>query len=174
MSWLADPGRPLLLAALAVGIVLPADAQSRRVLAELGRLDPPAYTEPLVHAGDPSEVFDAALNAYKARDFTHAAELLRRRVAAEPDDIAANFYLAVSLMMTDEVGEAEDRLRAVVALEASPFTIPARFVLAKALIRVGRLDEAEHELLVVTKRDGSWARSAAELLPRLRAVKNRE
>jgi predicted Zn-dependent protease len=173
-SWLAEVSRALMFVALALGSCRPAHAQSRRMLAELGRLDPPPYETPLVRSGDASDVFDEAIHAYAARQFDHAAELLRRRVAAEPDDAAANFYLAVSLMMTDEVGEAEDRLRAVLALDASPFTVPAHFVLAKALVRLGRLDPAERELLVVVKKDGPWARSAVELLPRVRAMKKRE
>jgi len=173
-SWLTEAGRWLLFAVLALGLSRPAHAQSRRALAELGRLVPPPYEAPLLRPGDPSEVFDEAINAYSTRQFDRAAELLRRRVAAEPDDAAANFYLAVSLMMTDDVGEAEDRLRAVLALDASPFTVPARFVLAKAQIRLGRTDDAERELLVVVKKDGPWARSAAELLQRLRDMKKRE
>ena len=50
------------------------------------------------------------MKAYESRRFERAADVLRRFVTVEPDDPAGNFFLAVSLMMTDDVGEAEDRL----------------------------------------------------------------
>jgi predicted Zn-dependent protease len=163
----------LVVAAASVGVV-PEAAQSRRTLAALGRFDPPAYAQPLVRSGDPSPVFDDAIAAYGRRQFERAADLLRRMVAADPDDLAANFYLAASLMMTDEVGEAEDRLRAVLSAEPSAFTLPARLVLARALIRQGRLDAADDELSAVARDEGPSARAAGDLLARLRAARTRE
>lgn len=147
--------------------------QSQRELTQLGRVDPPAYAAPLVRSADASEVFEAAMAAYGRREFDAAAALLRRVVVAEPDEPAANFFLGVSLMMIDEVGEAEDRLAAVLAMEASPFTAAARFVRAKALIRLGRLDAAERELLVVGKTDSPYSRAAEDLLPKVRAIRGR-
>jgi predicted Zn-dependent protease len=162
------------IATALVGGASPVAGQSRRALADLGRLDPPAYTAPLVRRGAASEGFDAAMDAYGRRQYERAADLLRRFVAADADDPAANFFLALSLMMTDEVGEAEDRARAVLSAGESSFTLPARFVLAKALIRLGRLADAEHELIIVAGREGPYRAAAGELLPRLRAVKQRE
>jgi predicted Zn-dependent protease len=148
-------------------------AQSRRVLADLGRLDPPAYAAPLLRDGvDP--VFDDAIESYGARRYDQAASLLRRFVTREPEDPAGNFFLAASLMMTDEVGEAEDRLGVVLAAQAGPFEMPSRFILAKARIRVGDLNGAERQLSQVTKRDGPYARQAAELLAKVRAVKRKQ
>ena len=154
--------------------VVTASAQSRRTLVELGRVNPPPYAAPLMRSGESSAVFDDALVAYGSRRFDESAERLRRFVAVEPDDAAANFFLAVSLMMTDDVGEAEDRLNAVLSAGETPFTVPARFVLAKALIRLGRLDAAERELIRAAAADGPYARLAAELLPKVRAVRQRE
>lgn len=160
---------------VAASVAVPGAAgQSRRTLAELGRIDPPAYAAPLIRSAQPSDVFEDAIAAYGRRQFDRAADLFRRMVAADPDDTAANFFLAASLMMTDDVGEAEDRLAAVLAADASPFTIPARFVLAKALIRLGRLDAAERELVLVAETQGAYARAAAELLPKVRAVVKRK
>ena len=69
--------------------------------------------------------------AYAGRRYERAADTLRRFVTVEPDDPAGNFFLASCLMMTDEVGEAEDRLAVVVGAGSTPFEFPARFVRAK-------------------------------------------
>jgi predicted Zn-dependent protease len=149
-------------------------AQSRKALQELGRFVPPPYAEPLVRRGDSSAAFDEAIRAYEAKRYPAAADRFRRLIAADPDDVAGNFYLAVTLMMTDEVGEAEDRLGAVLAASESPFESPGRFVLAKACIRLGKLDEAEQQLTRVAASSDAWAQPAAELLPKVRALRNRK
>jgi predicted Zn-dependent protease len=151
-----------------------AAAQSRRVLAELGKLDPPAHAAPLERAAEPSAVFDDAMKAYDGRQYARAADILRRFVTVEPDDPAGNFFLAVSLMMTDEVGEAEDRLGVVIGAGPTPFEYAARFIRAKAWIRLGQLDKADPELELVARSTDAYARSAAELLPKVRAQKPRE
>ena len=148
--------------------------QSRRVLTELGKLDPPAHAAPLARLGEPSSLFDDAMKAYSGRQYERAADILRRFVTVEPEDPAGNFFLAVSLMMTDEVGEAEDRLGVVIGAGITPFEYPARFVRAKALIRLGHLDAADAELERVAKSAGVYARDAADLLPKVRAQKKRE
>ena len=161
------------LVAVAACVTL-ASAQSRRVLAELGKLDPPLQAAPLERTGEPSAVFDDAMMAYAARQYGRAAEVLRRFVTIEPDDAAGNFFLAASLMMTDDVGEAEDRLGVVIDAGATPFEYPARFVRAKAWIRLGKLDAADRELELVAMSTDTYARSAAELLSKVRALKKRE
>jgi predicted Zn-dependent protease len=158
---------------IAVAACAVVSAQSRRVFAELGKLDPPLHAT-LERTGDPSAVFDDAMKAYDARQYIRAADVLRRFVTVEPDDPAGNFFLAVSLMMTDEVGEAEDRLGVVIGAGATPWEYPARFVRAKALIRLGKLDAAEAELDLVARSADAYARNASELLPRVRAQKKRE
>jgi len=158
-----------LLAMAAAG----AAAQSRRALNELGRFDPPAYAAPLVRQGDPSPVFDAAMQAYTRRQYQVCADQLRRAVAAEPDDAAANYFLAASLMMTDEVGEAEDRAAAVIAAGQTPFERAGRFVLAKASIRLGKLDAADRELSALADGADHFALDAAGLLSRVRALKKK-
>jgi Flp pilus assembly protein TadD len=148
--------------------------QSRKVLTEIGRLDPPAYAAPLIRSGDPSPEFDAAMEAYAKRQYGQTADALRRFVTAEPEDQAANFFLAVALMMTDDVGEAEDRLRAVLAGRGTSFQIAARFVLGKALIRLGRLADAEQELRRVADSRDPMARTAGDLIPKIRAAEKRK
>jgi predicted Zn-dependent protease len=165
-------GRAVLVAVAACATVI--SAQSRRVLAELGRLDPPLHAGPLERTGERSAVFDDAMKAYDARQYGRAADVLRRFVTVDPDDPAGNFFLAVSLMMTDEVGEAEDRLGVVLGAGATPFEYPARFVRAKAWIRLGKLDAADHELELVAKSTDAYAPNAVELLPKIRAQKKRE
>jgi len=165
-----------LIAAIAcvAGMATAASAQSRRALADLGRIDPPGHTAPLERSGESSYVFDDAMKAYDGRRYDRAAEILRRFVTVEPEDPAGNFFLAVSLMMTDEAGEAEDRLNVVVDAGSTPFEFPARFVRAKAWIRLGKLEAAEAELEQVAASTDPYSRNAADLLPRLRAQKKRE
>ena len=157
-----------------VACVTVVSAQSRRVLADLGKLDPPLHAAPLERTGERSAVFDDAMRAYDAKQYGRAADVLRRFVTVEPDDPAGNFFLAASLMMTDEVGEAEDRLGVVIGAGATTFEYPARFVRAKAWIRLGKLDAADGELALVAASTDAYARSAAELLPKVRAQKKRE
>jgi predicted Zn-dependent protease len=163
--------------AVSIAVVLAtaaAHAQSRKALQELGRLVPPAYTDPLVRQGEASAAFDEAIHAYEAKRYPLAADRFRRLIAVDPDDLAGNFYLAVTLMMTDEVGEAEDRLGAVLAAGESPFESAGRFVLAKACIRLGKLDEAEQQLVRVAASPDAWAPPAVELLPKVRALRKQK
>jgi predicted Zn-dependent protease len=166
--------RCLALLAVLIASSAPAHAQSKRALAELGRVVPPSYGAPLVRAGDPAPVFEQAMRTYALKQYGPTADLLRRFAATEPDDPAGNFFLAVSLMMIDEVGEAEDRLNAVLAVGKTPFERPARFVLAKAAIRFGKLDAAERELTVLADGADHYALDSAGLLPRVRALRKRE
>lgn len=166
--------RTCALVVLSVAAACPASAQSRRALAELGRLTPPAYEGSLIRTADAAPVFDEAMRDYRQRAYGRVADRLRRFAAAEPDDPAGNFYLAVSLMMIDEVGEAEDRAAAVVAVGPTPFERPARYVKAKAAIRLGRLDAAEQELSALAEGGDHVALDAAGLLKRVRALKTRE
>jgi predicted Zn-dependent protease len=172
MSWASK--WPAVAAAAVATLASAADAQPRRALAELGRFEPPAYAAPLVRRGDPSPVFDDAIDAYRRRQYARAADVFRRFVTVEPEDPAGNFFLAATLMMTDEVGEADDRLGVVLANETTPFEMAARFVLAKARIRVGDLERAEQELTRVARSSDSYARQAAELVERVRALKKRK
>jgi hypothetical protein len=151
-----------------------ADAQPRKALADLGRLTPPPYEAPYLRAGDPWPVFDEAMRAYGRKQYAAAADLLRRAVTAEPDDPAANFFLSATLMMTDEVGEAEDRAGVVLAAGQTPFERAARYVLAKAAIRQGKLDAAERELTVLASGEDRFALEAAGLLPKVRSLRNRK
>jgi predicted Zn-dependent protease len=146
-------------------------AQSRRALKDLGHFDPPAYTAPLVRPGDPWPVFDDAMHAYVKKQYQACADLLRRAVTAEPEDPAANFFLAASLMMTDDVGEAEDRVGVVLAGGQTAYQRAARYLLAKASIRLGKLAVAERELAIVADGADHFALDAAGLLPRVRALK---
>jgi predicted Zn-dependent protease len=162
------------LAILAVASSLAASAQSRKALAELGKLDPPAYAASPDRTGEQLPVFAEAMQAYERRRYERSADLLRRFVAIEPDDPAGNFFLAVSLMMTDDVGEAEDRLGVVIGAGPTAFEFPARFVRAKAWIRLGKLDAAQEELERVARSDDSHSRDAADLVVKVRALRKRE
>jgi predicted Zn-dependent protease len=148
-------------------------AQSKRALNDLGRFDPPAYAGTLVRQGDAWPVFDDAMRAYARKQYQQCADLLRRAVTNEPDDAAANYFLASALMMTDEVGEAEDRAGAALAAGQTPYERAARFLLAKASIRQGKLSAAERELTTLAAGADHFALDAAGLLPRVKALSKR-
>jgi len=162
------------LCAALVWFVPVAQAQSKRALNELGRLEPPAYSGPLVRQGDPWPVFESAMQAYGRKQYQDCADLLRRAVTVEPDDAAANLFLASALMMTDEVGEAEDRATVALAAGQTPYERTARYVLAKASIRQGKLAAAERELTVLAAGADHFALEAASLLPRVKALTKRQ
>ena len=149
-------------------------AQSKRVLNELGRFDPPAYSGALVRQGEAWPVFDDAMRAYARKQYQQCADLLRRAVTVDPEDAAANFFLAAALMMTDEVGEAEDRAGAALAAGQTPYQRAARFVIAKASIRQGKLPAAERELTTLAAGADHFALDAAGLLPRVKALSKRQ
>jgi hypothetical protein len=160
--------------AAVVSFVPVVQAQSKRALNELGRFEPPAYGGPLVRQGDPWPVFESAMQAYGRKQYQDCADLLRRAVTVEPDDAAANVFLASALMMTDEVGEAEDRATAALAAGQTPYERTARYVLAKASIRQGKLSAAERELTTLATGADHFALEAAGLLPRVKALTKRK
>lgn len=158
----------------AAALCMPAaSAQSKRALTELGRFEPPSYAAPLIRPGDPWPLFESAMHAYARKQYQQCADLLRRAVTVEPDDAAANVFLASALMMTDEVGEAEDRAGVAVAAGQTPYERAARFVLAKASIRLGKLDAADRELTTLSEGADHYALEAAGLLPRVRALRKK-
>ena len=111
------------------------------------------------------------MDAYAAKQFDRAADGLRRVITSDPGNVTANFYLAVSLLMTDDVAEAIDRLHAVIGAGDSPFRQTAGVLLAKALMRTGDLDGATRELESTSRGTGSRAQEANDLLDRLAAVR---
>lgn len=163
------------VAAAIAGVAAPsaAHAQSKRALNELGRFEPPAYAPPLIRHGEAWPVFESAMQAYSRKQYDACAELLRRAVTGEPEDAAANVFLAAALMMTDEVGEAEDRAGVALAAGQTPYERLARFILAKASIRLGKLEAAVRELTTLSEGADHFALDAAGLLPRVRALKKR-
>jgi predicted Zn-dependent protease len=162
----------LCAAVLSLGAAV--QGQSKRALNELGRFEPPAYSGPLVRQGDPWPVFEAAMQAYSRKRYQESADLLRRAVTVEPDDAAANLFLASALMMTDEVGEAEDRATVALAAGQTPYERTARYVLAKASIRQGKIAAAERELTTLATGADHLALEAAGLLPRVKALTKRK
>jgi tetratricopeptide (TPR) repeat protein len=117
----------------------------RRALASFeiaGRLRPDVVP-PLVNA---------ALVHARLGEMGESEELLRKALAAEPNNAAANFNLALALAERSESAEAETRLRA--ALESDPEMAEAAYNLG-VLLADDRLSEAVR-----------WCRKAAELRPR--------
>jgi predicted Zn-dependent protease len=148
-----------------------AAARSHDALIAMARVDPPRDAPLAIRTDDVPPFFNEAMAAYSARKYAAAADGLRRVITSEPDDVHANFFLAVSLLMTDDVDEAIDRLRQVIGSGDSPLRRTAGILMAKALIRTGDLNGAERELQEVSDAGGTRATDAANLLRRLRAAR---
>jgi len=149
----------------------PPKPHDREALMMLARVEPPRYVALTLRSADAPSAFDEAMQAYASKKFGEAAVGLRRVVNSEPNDLQANFFLAVSLLMTDDVGAAIDQLHAVLAAGDSPFRQTAEILLAKGLIQTGDLDGAERELERARRLPGSRAQEARDLLGQLRAVR---
>jgi hypothetical protein len=157
---------------LVMSLVPAAQAQSKRALNELGHFEPPAYSGPLVRQGEPWPVFESAMSA----DGSNISSARIRCAARSPSNrmMRRRTAPASALMMTDEVGEAEDRATVALAAGQTPYERTARFVLAKASIRQGKLDAAERELTVLAAGADHLALEAAGLLPRVKALTKRK
>jgi len=144
---------------------------SRESLLALTRVEPPAFVPLTLRSADAPQAFDDGMAAYAAQKYQDAAKALERVVAAKPGDVQANFYLAVSLLMTDDVGRAIDRLHVVLDAGDTPFRQTATILLAKGLIREGNLDEAERQLEETSRQSGARAAEARTMLDSLRAAR---
>ena len=144
----------------------------RDAVQSLARVEPPAYVRPAAR-DERSPIFDEAIAEYAARRYQRAADGLRRVIASDPDDLPATFYLAVSLMMTDEVDEAIECLTRLVSADEVTLRRPASVLLAKAQMRTGALDAAERALDAAVRGASPEAAAAQDLLDRLRAARRR-
>lgn len=144
---------------------------SRDALLALARVEPPAFVALTLRSASEPQAFDDAMAAYAAHNYQDAAKDLKSVIAAQPVDVQANFYLAVSLLMTDDVAQAIDRLRVVLGAGDTPFRQTATILLAKARIREGNLDEAERQLEQISSASGARATDARTMLDGLRAAR---
>ena len=138
-------------------------------LAELARIEPPAYTPPVLRGGTGSrDPFRAAMRRYQAGDFAGAARELQTVSRADPANMAARFYLGACYLLTGQMPMGMEELQRVVrAGDASPFEEEARFLIAKADIGRGDFDDARRQLFSVVQMHGDLQAKAAALANKL-------
>ena len=140
-------------------------------LAELGRIDAPAYPPPAFRGIDsaPEQLFRKAMESYLQRDYAHAIPGLRAALNLDPRLEAPRFFLGACYLLTGEVAQGVAELERA-ASQDSPFAEEARFDLAKAYLLEGRRDDAIHVLGEVTAMGGEYAARARELMLRVASV----
>jgi TolA-binding protein len=145
--------------AVAAGLVtlLIMDSTPRSDLVALGGVaEPPTSLGIAVRSAgvSPDSLFESAMNAYAARQYSTAAQLLRGSIAAAADSTPAEFFLGASLLLDNHPREAVDAFRRVIGQANPTYRAEARYYLAKSLLRLGKGREALAELDRLTPADG--------------------
>jgi TolA-binding protein len=131
----------------------------------LARFDPPAY------APDPQgpvpRRFQTAIQSYSKADYARAIPELRAAAAAQPELVAARFYLGISLQLSGDSASGIQELRAVILAGETPYLDRARFYLAKALLGRRDIQGAQSELQNIIARHGDLEPQARALLAQI-------
>ena len=130
----------------------------------LAAFRPPKYT-PEPHA---PKAFQAAMDRYEQRDYAGAASALRAVSDAQPDFVAARFYLGISLLLKGERIAGIQELRELSEVPDSPYLERARFYLAKGLIAEHDLQRAQQQLENLIAQHGDLEKQATVLLGQIR------
>ena len=150
----------------------PAPSRPARDIGLLALVVPPPYV-PLQTRGTadtPAKAFASAMTRYSAKDYQGAADELRAVAEAQPDAAHVQFFLGISLLMTDKPAEASRALDRAAASGAAPFADEAHFYLAKAALRERDLPRAERELKLAVEREAGPAGEADKLLREVRTL----
>jgi len=110
------------------------------------------------------KAFQAAMALYKDQNYTGAASALRTVTNAQPDFVAARFYLGISLLLAGDRISGIQELRALTEDGGSSYSERARFYLAKGLIAEHDLKHAQQQLQNLIEAHGDLERQAAALL----------
>jgi len=134
-------------------------------LAELARVDPPAYAASATRGIDTKaeSQFLNAMKLYEARDYPGAIAGLRASLASDPDSAPTRFFLGACYLLTGHSGEGISALRAVAAGD-SPFAEEARFYLAKGYLMEGRTAEALDTVRPLAETAGDFCQEARRLI----------
>lgn len=142
---------------------------SASTLAELARVEPPAWT-PARLRGREDEAgrrFREAMEKYERGDRAGALPILRDAAALDPSAPGASFYRGACALLAGEPIEAVESLERVVALGDTPYFEEARFYLSKARLAQGDVPAARRELSRVAGAEGRHQAEARRLLERL-------
>ena len=137
-------------------------------LAELARLEPPAYVAPGLRGAETTAetLFREAMEAYLRRDYAGAIAGLRASLRMDPEAAAPRFFLGASELLTGRTVDGMNDLGRVAASN-SAFAEEARFDLAKGYLMLGRRREAVVLLRIVESQGGDFASQAHSLIERI-------
>jgi TolA-binding protein len=130
----------------------------------LAAFEAPAY----VAERNPPKPFQAAMALYVKRDYAGAALALRAVTDAQPNFVAAKFYLGVSLLLAGDRIAGIQELRALTMAGDGPYLEPARFYLAKGLIAEHDIARAQQQLEDLIAQHGDLEKQATVLLSQIR------
>jgi hypothetical protein len=137
-------------------------------IALLARFDPPEY-QPASGALSSPE-FRSAMEHYSRHDYGGALPGLRAAVQARPQSVEERFYLAISLLLTNDRSEGIQVLKDVTGSGNTPYLESARFYLAKALLSEGNLAGADLQLRIIVEMQGKLEKQAqalhAQIIPK--------
>ncbi len=122
------------------------------------------------YAAEPREpkAFEAAMARYTKQDYAGAAWALRAVTNADPDYLAARFYLGISLLLSGDHIAGIQELRALTTAGDNPYRERARFYLAKGLIAEHDVQRAQQQLEALIAQHGDLEKQATVLLAQIR------
>jgi TolA-binding protein len=114
------------------------------------------------------KAFQTAMERYEKHDFAGATSQLRVFTDAQPDFVAARFYLGISLLLAGDRISGIQELRSLTDAGDGPYLERARFYLAKGLLAEHDSKRAEQELQGVIQQHGDLEKQATVLLGQIR------
>jgi hypothetical protein len=139
----------LAAAAVVLFVLFPRGGADVARFAPLGALEtPPVYLGIPVRADERDARFDAAMQSYRAGDFSRAADSLGA-LAAAVDAPPVHFFLGASALMIGADSLALAAFDALLALGESPYHDEGRYYRAKAWLRAGEAARALDDLRAI-------------------------
>lgn len=150
----------------------PESASPSVTLADLARVEPPAYDAAQLRGvqDEATARYQDAMRQYQQREYRAAAAGLAAATKLDPEAPHILFFLGVSQLMAAEPDAAIAALRRTIALGDSAFAEDAHFFLAKGYLQKRDVPAAERALAEVIERRGERQSDAQRLLDQLRAL----
>jgi tetratricopeptide (TPR) repeat protein len=140
-------------------------------LAELARLEPPAYRPVTLRAaGSKAEAqFQKAMEAYLRRDYPRTIAGLQAALELDPDAPAPRFFLGACDLLTGNTADGVRELERVASGD-SPFAQEAQFDLAKGYLLEGNQERALALLRRLADVPGDFRERARQSIARIAAI----
>jgi hypothetical protein len=164
---------PAAAAAVVAGIFLFRPGPVPQRISELGRIgQAPVYLGIPVRADEAAadSLFDAAMLAYVAEDYSGAARVLGDALEAGADPLPAHFFLGASQLLLERPEEAVQAFGVVIDSGPSPYLAEGHYYRAKAMLQMGEVDPAFADLTAAAQMAGEISPSAEALADSLEAV----